>query len=552
MKIKKTFRIFNIFMLLFIKHITLIIPIIPLWDFQSSVIDLLPEVNSEINYTIYQEYKYNFKIVKTIKRISDNSIKETNKIFINTFEICETNWEALESVYKINEKFYICPRGKYHMYYYDIDNNSFEEIIPGGFSYNGNWDLKCYHQPNEKYFFIFYSNNYNHIYYSKQNGMLSSSFIATSDTKNIYNGVCDFKWTTEKDPANNGNNDYLMAYIVIKDNYINLQGTKVTVNGVNKKNEDIHKNDCGNNINLIDNLYSSKSFAYFSDTSNDFYFFSYNNSTLKSGYYDGGISVSYDNIESIGSVSKNEDSILNFFYDYTIKKISYVGYTKYLYYEIYNTEKQKTYYGFIDIKLNKILFNTDEEIKTFKPLKKSSDTEINSMLIITDSSAYEICSIYDSSSNICTSSCTGSSLIVDSRGKNFCGTECTTNYIMMPDEICIDECDENLFYILGKQCGFCKDLNSTHSYKLINTTGCLNDIPEGAEYYKEKFLLLKCKENYTLIDGSCIPIETEIKTQKVEKLCEEGMGIFNFSNKNNDGQQNYSCYPKDSYIKNFF
>ena len=555
MKLKTSYRIFNISILLFINNLTLIISIIPLWDFQNSVIDLLPNANSEKTYIIYEEPDYNFQIKKIIKKDSDNSITEINTIYKDSNLISTTEWEALESIYNINNNIYVCPRGKYHMHKLNTNPISFEEIKPDNFNYDGNWDLKCYHQSGEKYFFIFYLNNFNLIYYSKQNNMESSSFTSNSATV-MYNGVCDYKWTTSM-TNEEGNDVYLMAVIVIKENYINLLGTKVTINGYlnDNRNQDVNRNDINSNQkDLIDNLNSSGSFAYFSDTSEDFYFYSYNDTSLKSGYYEGSTSVSYDTITLIGDINKNEDSILNFFYDYSIKKISYVGYTKYLYYEIYNTEKQKTYYGFIDIKLNKILFNTDEEIKTFKPLKKSSDTEINSMLIITDSSAYEICSIYDSNSNSCTSSCTGSSLIVDSRGKNFCGTECTTNYIMMPEEICIDECDENLFYILGKQCGFCKDLNSTHSYKLINTTGCLNDIPEGAEYYKEKFLLLKCKENYTLIDGSCIPIETEteIKTQKIEKLCEESMGIFNFSNKNNDGQQNYSCYPKDSYIKNFY
>ncbi len=123
------------------------------------------------------------------------------------------------------------------------------------------------------------------IYYSKNNGMTSSSFSYTVNTES-YKGVCDFKWTTEKDPDNTGNDDYLMAIIVIKDSYINLLGTKVTINGkLNSRFENVNKNDCGGQKNLIDNLYSSKSFAYFSDTSDYFYFYSYNDTSLKSGYY---------------------------------------------------------------------------------------------------------------------------------------------------------------------------------------------------------------------------------------------------------------------------
>ena len=573
MKIIQTSRIFYLFKLLLIINLLIsITPIIPLWDFENSAIDLLPNEDSVLEYTIYEETTYNFKINKTIKKGTDDSIEETNIIYKNNNKIKETEWEGLESIYNINNNIYVCPRGKYHIHKY-IDE-AFQEIKPNGFSYEGIWDLKCYHQLEEQYFFIFYLNNYNHFYYSKQNGMESSSFFTNDDATKMYNGMCDFKWTTSKDPSDNGNNNYLMADIVIKDDYINLQGTKVIVNGaLNNRNEDVHRDDCGNKIDLINNLDSSKSFAYFSDTSDEFYFYSYNDTILKTGYYDGGNSVSYESISSIGDVIKNENSILNFFHDYTIKKINYVGYTKYLYYEIFNTEKEKTYYGFIDIKLNKILFNTDEIIKTFKPLKKTSSSSSNSMLVITNNSAYEICSIYDSDSNECIDSCvSSSSLIVNSRGKNYCGDECTTNYIMIPDRICIDECDENLFYKSGNQCGFCKDLNETHPFKLFNTTGCLSQKPEGAEYYKKQFLLLKCKENYTLLNGECIPREIEISTeapteapteepteaqtqgltQKIEKLCGDGMGMLNLTKKNGINHQNYVCYPNDTYIKNFY
>ena len=46
--------------------------------------------------------------------------------------------------------------------------------------------------------------------------------------------------------------------------------------------------------------------------------------------------------------------------------------TKYAYYKIYNIVKQKTYYGIFDIKLNQILFNTNEEINTFIPYIENS------------------------------------------------------------------------------------------------------------------------------------------------------------------------------------
>ena len=62
---------------------------------------------------------------------------------------------------------------------------------------------------------------------------------------------------------------------------------------------------------------------------------------------------------------------------------------------------------------------------------------------------------------------------------------------MVPTGICVDECDENIFHINGNNCGFCKDINSTHPYKLLNETGCYENITEGTFLYNSKYYLLK-------------------------------------------------------------
>ena len=57
----------------------------------------------------------------------------------------------------------------------------------------------------------------------------------------------------------------------------------------------------------------------------------------------------------------------------------------------------------------------------------------------------------------------------------------------------------------SKHCGLCRDLNSSYPYKLINTTQCINDIPEEAVIYNEQLKLLKCKSGYILNDTKCVP-----------------------------------------------
>ena len=80
-------------------------------------------------------------------------------------------------------------------------------------------------------------------------------------------------------------------------------------------------------------------------------------------------------------------------------------YNKYIYYSIKNTKTGKKYHGIYDIKLDKIMFNTDVEIDTFIPYSDIS------MLAITKDTAYQICAIKDDN-NKCISECTDGLVIL--------------------------------------------------------------------------------------------------------------------------------------------
>ena len=78
------------------------------------------------------------------KRITKtkNQIISKNYLLINNNEKKEVEFNEIESIYNIDEKIIICPKGKYHpIEYY---KNNFEEKIPLNFKENGNWNLKCY------------------------------------------------------------------------------------------------------------------------------------------------------------------------------------------------------------------------------------------------------------------------------------------------------------------------------------------------------------------------------------------------------------------------
>ena len=457
----------NIFFLFICKLTNIIFCVIPLWNFEASTINLLSNENSH-TYTIYTGSacaSNNILLEKTITK-SGNSITEKNYITVSGYKT-ETNWEGIESVYCISNQIYICPKGKFHMNKYEESN--FYPYTPNGFSYNDDWDLQCYYQENEGYMFMGYLNKYNKFYAYKFN---QNSWNGNTE---LYNGLYDFKWTY----ICNDNKEYPMVYISLKDGYFKLIGAKMTVKGSENY---VSRNDVGSQKDIAQALTYSN--AYFSNNRYDFYYITYNKEppSFISGYclVDN---INYENLGNVQGIVTNTESPLDFYYDYNITEMKFIKNTKYVYYKIYNTIKEKYYYGIIDIILNKVIFNTDEKINSFKPYSS------NSMLAITDNSAYKICALSDT--NGCIDSCQSGNIIVDSQRKNFCGSGCS-NFILKPNDICINECDLYIFHTKDNYtCGLCTDIDSDNQYKLLNNTGCLNNMPAGTYLYKEKYKLLK-------------------------------------------------------------
>ena len=186
--------------------------------------------------------------------------------------------------------------------------------------------------------------------------------------------------------------------------------------------------------------------------------------------------------------------------------------TRFVYYQIYNEDKKEFYYGIIDVSLNKIIFNTDKKINEFKPF------DSNSILAITDDSAYKICAIQDINNNndhfICKEQCDNEE---DLRLNAKLGNKCDANrqcfwdglLILKPENICIEECDLNYHYLREKEhqneCWLCKDLNTSFPYKLINHKECLPDLPQNSQNISKELFLVECKKEYTYLEnGNCV------------------------------------------------
>ena len=142
------------------------------------------------------------------------------------------------------------------------------------------------------------------------------------------------------------------------------------------------------------------------------------------------------------------------------------------------------------------------------------------MLAITKDSVYVICTIYEGYD--CRESCynpNNMKIYYDTQKPNQCFNEYKCrNYILMPNEVCIETCDENIFTVIydnnNKQCGLCRDLNKNNPYKLINTKKCFSTPPKGTKLIDEKLKLINCSNGYILKNDTCI-------IDKCHKHCRE-------------------------------
>jgi len=536
-----------LFFILIFEFIKLTYSIVPVWNLKKSGIDLFAKyMSNEVNYrTIDTKLHDNFHFALNVKLSKEGNIvkKENTLIFEyenEEYKIENAPWEDIESAYtNKNDKFYFCPKGKYHAYVYYKNSKTYEPLVPKYFIENpkDNWELKCYYQHDLGYIFVSYLNSDKPLY---QLEVSSGNFVYN---KSIEQGIYDYKWTTAPN-----NNKYQMISILKINNIIYFKDLYFTID----KNDKTFSYDENKENKIIEKLKSYYK-IFFDNKNYDLYWINYNNnSDFTSGF-------SFYNMISVNDIGRieiniNDNSPIEFFDDVTIKQMNFIPYTKYVYYEIYNNIKKITYHGIIDIILNKVIFNTDEEIKKFIPKSKYS------MLALTKDSAYEICAIYDGFYG-CLENCYNpynERIIYDTQNPNQCYDKYNCeNYILMPNEVCIEICDENIYTIIdnnyNKQCGLCRDLNKTNPYKLINTKKCFSTPPEGTKIIDENLKLINCSDGYTLKNDICVIKKCNIHCKACKGYSEDDNNQLCISCKNeNDVLYKGNCLnncPNGHYKK---
>jgi hypothetical protein len=237
-----------------------------------------------------------------------------------------------------------------------------------------------------------------------------------------------------------------------------------------------------NELKIQNTLNYNYSYAFFSNN-NTIYWMIYNDNTdLVNGYLTYNINIDNYSINRIVSISNNISPLI-FLNQIEIKTLKSIKKTKYVYYELIDNQNI-IYRGIIDISINKVVFNTNEDFNDFEPFSRYS------MLLINNKSAYEICIIKEDGK--CIEKCENEKILIfNSDEGNYCSSkESCNNYILLPDNICIDICNENYYIIKDNKCGICKDMNTKEIYTLIKEKKCLSSKPYNTYYINEELKIL--------------------------------------------------------------
>ena len=471
----------------------------PVWNLKNTAIDLLPNKNTAETHEYIIEtrtmYTLTTELKKTISRKSDLTVQHKNTLKLNNVDKGTVNFEYFESYYSWSGNQILCPKGNYNPY--KVSGSSYEEI-----TYSNTWiksdktDLKCYyHRSGNHHLLVYYLMNGEN-YFLEFSG---TSLITNTKLRFNVDEILDFKLKNrEQNEGEYADAAYAFMALVKSGDYIKLIGTKIYFNAESQS--------LGSTKNLIKAKKYSQGYFNAVYENNEFYYITFNNiSDFCSGYSTATVTTSnYDSIGGV-TVTNNCESPFEFINEMEIKQMDFMLYNQYVYYTLLDKTTNLIYYGILDIKANKIIFNSNEELELFIPyiVYRDYNPYSISMLAINSESAYRVCVIKDGNNNACLETCSGK-IIYDIDGtKCVTSTDSCATYnkiTLLPEEICIfsSQCNSSIYSLNSTHCGLCKDMNSTYQYKIINGTNCLKEIPTGAKIYNSNLSLLICDNGYIL------------------------------------------------------
>ena len=465
--------------------ISLSFSLVPIWKFDQNAVSFFS--SDSPNYKEDTVFAYNGYVLKNIYKKNGGTITVEHKLTIYKDTTIEkdvdfSNMQLFEMIRDYGQ--IICPQGKFM----PLDAYGNEITLPISNS-QLDWHLKCVGHGTGVFLAFFLNKDSDSLY----------GYLADKDGK-IWDGGNDFHNMLYdlkiKNKELDNNHLYAIVFLALDGTWIKLIGAKQAL----ATNIPVDRANCETK-SLFE--VKSKTYAFFDDNTDKFYLITYN----KDGYSivyslkeDIGSYEINDNIKNVGETIKT-DLTLPFADKVEIVSMNFINKTPYIYYTIKNLATEKYNYGIMDLLTQQILFNTDQEITNFEPLSNYE------MLIFSNGNAYKICLFREGDS--CASGCpSGKSLVLNVNG-NYCKNsgleECTLK--LVPDNICIDSCDTDIYKLNGNECGLCEYFDSAKPYRLIKTGECLATMPEGTKYYNEKYKLLECASGYQFdnINKLCVP-----------------------------------------------
>ena len=346
---------------LFFILILYVFPILPVWNIKNTSIDLLPGKTTADNheYTIQSGKMYDLpaELKKKITRKSDLSVEHNNYLTLDSVEKGTVNFEYFESYYSWSSNQILCPKGNYNPY--KVSGSNYDEIKKNDdWIQNEKTDLKCYWHRNGIHLLVYYLRNGENHFLELSGTNLVENTNLRFDVEEIY----DFKlYNKGSDTTTADSNPYAFMALIKSDGFIKLMNTNLYFSSVTSQS-------LGSQLNLIEAKKYSQGYFNSDYNNNEFYYFTYNNiSDFTSGYSLTTVTTPYYNQTSGVTIKNNEKSPFEFLEEVEIKQMDIMHYNQYVYYTIVGKETNKTYHGLFDIKENKIIFNTDEELYLFIP-----------------------------------------------------------------------------------------------------------------------------------------------------------------------------------------
>lgn len=365
------------------------------WNLETSAINLL------LNKAFYEKLIFNetnfgknIYIKKMIYK-NENQVKnDTIMIINNQQQVISNEIGNIQTFYYLHDIYYICLKEN-NIYYSDGVSSTIKPVIGEYPNPNVEKNLKCnYINGDDRFSFVFLNSNKNNFVYLKY---LDDDIFPYRSCPTNYDEFYDF-FTY---PINN--TTFCMNMILFDSQHISLYNIKIdSISLFSNKTIDLIKNA---------NFYSHR-YLYFYKETKFFYFMLYNTvDDFTSGYSLTEIKEEISENKNI-QIYTNSESPLKIFGQSKINYLKFIRNTRLAYYEI-ETENKIIYHGILDIKLNKIIFNTDDYIKEFMPLTNYS------MLAITNDSAYEICPFIQDGK--CIEDCEeGQELVINYEKGNYC------------------------------------------------------------------------------------------------------------------------------------